>query len=49
MQNVLFRMSTTPGAIRFAGRAIGADNHEIMAELGHDAAFVDRLVAEGIM
>ncbi len=29
MQNVLFRMSGTPGAIRHAGKALGADNDEI--------------------
>ena len=29
MQNVLFRMSATPGRIRHAGRSLGADNDEI--------------------
>jgi crotonobetainyl-CoA:carnitine CoA-transferase CaiB-like acyl-CoA transferase len=29
MQNVLFRMSETPGAIRHAGKALVADNDEI--------------------
>lgn len=29
MQNVMFRMSDTPGRIRWAGRPLGADNDEI--------------------
>lgn len=35
MQNVLFRMTGTPGAIRWAGRPIGADTDAILAELGY--------------
>lgn len=35
MQNVLFRMSGTPGSIRWAGRPIGADTEAILAELGY--------------
>jgi crotonobetainyl-CoA:carnitine CoA-transferase CaiB-like acyl-CoA transferase len=27
MQNVMFRMDATPGAIRFPGRRVGQDNH----------------------
>jgi crotonobetainyl-CoA:carnitine CoA-transferase CaiB-like acyl-CoA transferase len=34
MQNVLFRMSETPGTIRWAGRPHGADTAEVLAELG---------------
>ncbi|MGW2524018.1 CaiB/BaiF CoA transferase family protein [Streptomyces sp. NPDC001617] len=34
MQNVLFRLSSTPGAIRWAGRPHGADTEEVLAELG---------------
>jgi crotonobetainyl-CoA:carnitine CoA-transferase CaiB-like acyl-CoA transferase len=37
MQNVLFRMSETPGRIRFTGRALGADTDDVLsAELGVD-------------
>ena len=37
MQNVLFRMSRTPGEIRFAGRAHGADTETVLRdELGLD-------------
>ncbi len=32
MQNVMFRLSQTPGAIRFAGRAVGADTEAVLAE-----------------
>lgn len=39
MQNLLFRMSATPGAIRFTGRALGADTEAILGgELGLDVA-----------
>ncbi|WP_040406322.1 CaiB/BaiF CoA transferase family protein [Amycolatopsis nigrescens] len=34
MQNVLFRLSASPGAIRWAGRAHGADTDEVLTELG---------------
>jgi crotonobetainyl-CoA:carnitine CoA-transferase CaiB-like acyl-CoA transferase len=33
MQNVVARMSRTPGRIRHAGRPLGADNDELLAEL----------------
>ncbi|GGS22520.1 CoA transferase [Streptomyces griseoviridis] len=34
MQNVLFRLSATPGSIRWAGRPHGADTEEVLTELG---------------
>jgi crotonobetainyl-CoA:carnitine CoA-transferase CaiB-like acyl-CoA transferase len=34
MQNVLFRMSETPGRIRWAGRRHGADTDEVLASVG---------------
>ncbi|MDQ0830348.1 crotonobetainyl-CoA:carnitine CoA-transferase CaiB-like acyl-CoA transferase [Streptomyces achromogenes] len=34
MQNVLFRLSATPGAIRWAGRPHGADTDAVLTELG---------------
>jgi crotonobetainyl-CoA:carnitine CoA-transferase CaiB-like acyl-CoA transferase len=50
MQNVLFRMSQTPGAIRFTGRAHGADTDEILSDrLGLDAAQIAELRAEKIV
>jgi crotonobetainyl-CoA:carnitine CoA-transferase CaiB-like acyl-CoA transferase len=39
MQNLLFRMSATPGAIRFTGRPLGADTDAILGdELGLDVS-----------
>lgn len=39
MQNLLFRMGATPGAIRFTGRPLGADTEAILGdELGLDVA-----------
>lgn len=47
MQNVLFRMSETPGEIRFTGRPLGADTDAILGgELGLD---VDDLRERGIV
>lgn len=44
MHNVMWRMSKTPGQIRFAGRSIGADTDEVLiADLGLDQADVARL------
>ena len=34
MQNVLFRLSETPGSVRWAGRALGQDNESVYGELG---------------
>lgn len=34
MQNVLFRLSGTPGAIRWPGRPHGADTDDVLTELG---------------
>ncbi|AZM88728.1 CoA transferase [Streptomyces sp. W1SF4] len=34
MQNVLFRLSGTPGGIRWAGRPHGADTESVLTELG---------------
>ncbi|HEY3501658.1 MAG TPA: CoA transferase [Actinocatenispora sp.] len=48
MQNVLFRLSATPGAIRFPGRAHGADTGTVLAELGYSADEVAELRAKGV-
>ena len=34
MQNVLYRLSETPGGISWTGRKMGADTNEVFAELG---------------
>ncbi|MFD4573720.1 CaiB/BaiF CoA transferase family protein [Streptomyces sp. NPDC058417] len=49
MQNVLFRLSATPGAIRWAGRPHGADTDAVLAELGLTAAEVAALRTEGAL
>ena len=46
-QNVLFRMSETPGGIRHAGRALGEDTDAILTELGFDAGRIAELKARG--
>src|SRR5690606_35823932 len=46
--NVLFRMSETPGRIRFTGRAHGADTREVLHGLyGIDDARIDDLSSRG--
>ncbi|MEV6837368.1 CoA transferase [Streptomyces sp. NPDC051133] len=49
MQNVLFRLSQTPGAIRWAGRPHGADTDAVLTELGLTAADIAALRAEGAL
>ncbi|MFF3330742.1 CaiB/BaiF CoA transferase family protein [Streptomyces sp. NPDC002888] len=49
MQNVLFRLSATPGAIRWAGRPHGADTEEVLTELGLTPAELATLRAEGAL
>ncbi|UPK76831.1 CoA transferase [Nocardioidaceae bacterium SCSIO 66511] len=47
MHNVLFRMSETPGGIRWTGRGHGADTDELLEELG--VGDVDALREQGIV
>ncbi|MFI6929047.1 CaiB/BaiF CoA transferase family protein [Streptomyces sp. NPDC050287] len=47
MQNVLFRLSSTPGEIRWAGRPHGADTEEVLTELGVTAAELTALRKAG--
>ncbi|MFE2279287.1 CaiB/BaiF CoA transferase family protein [Streptomyces sp. NPDC059454] len=49
MQNVLFRLSGTPGAIRWAGRPHGADTEEVLTELGLTPDDLAELRAEGAL
>ncbi|MDJ1133869.1 CaiB/BaiF CoA transferase family protein [Streptomyces iconiensis] len=49
MQNVLFRLSETPGAIKWAGRAHGADTDEVLTGLGLDPAEIAALREEGAL
>lgn len=48
-QNVLFRMSATPGGVRHAGRAIGEDTDAILTELGFDEDAIVGLRDRGIV
>jgi crotonobetainyl-CoA:carnitine CoA-transferase CaiB-like acyl-CoA transferase len=48
MQNVMFRLSESPGAIRFPGR--GQDNEKVYSErLGLDPARITELQDEGVI
>ena len=48
MQNVMFRLSDSPGAIRFPGRRLGQDNEQVYRErLGIDPARLSELEADG--
>lgn len=50
MHNVMWRMSETPGSIRFTGRPLGADTDEILIdELGYPAESVRALRREGVV
>ncbi|MFG2448910.1 CaiB/BaiF CoA transferase family protein [Streptomyces sp. NPDC048512] len=49
MQNVLFRLSATPGAIHWAGRPHGADTDDVLTELGLTGPEIEALRAEGAL
>ncbi|PKV85231.1 CaiB/BaiF CoA-transferase family protein [Streptomyces sp. TLI_146] len=49
MQNVLFRLSETPGAIRWAGRPHGADTDAVLTELGLSAQEITTLRGAGAL
>lgn len=49
MQNVLFRLSRSPGSIRWTGRDIGADTDAVLKELGLDADRIAALRADGVV
>ena len=50
MQNLLFRLSETPGAIRHAGRDLGADTDEVLTgELGISVETIAELKERGVV
>jgi crotonobetainyl-CoA:carnitine CoA-transferase CaiB-like acyl-CoA transferase len=49
MQNVLFRLSETPGGIRWAGRPHGADTEAVLGDLGMDQAEIAALRDRGVL
>jgi formyl-CoA transferase len=49
MQNLMFRMSRTPGAIKWAGKRLGQDNAEVYARLGIGQERLGDLRVEGVI
>ncbi|WP_067721336.1 CaiB/BaiF CoA transferase family protein [Nocardia yamanashiensis] len=49
MQNILFRLSDTPGAIRWAGPPLGAHTAQVLAGYGVDAARLAELRTAGVV
>ena len=50
VQNVVPRLSATPGAVRHLGRRIGEDNHRVLVEqLGHTEVELEQWIAEGVV
>lgn len=49
MQNVLFRLSKTPGGIRWTGRSPGADTDSVLAELGLLSEQISSLRKDGVV
>jgi crotonobetainyl-CoA:carnitine CoA-transferase CaiB-like acyl-CoA transferase len=50
MQNVMFRMSETPGRVQWAGRGLGADNRSVFGdELGFSDEQLQMLSEEGVL
>jgi len=49
MQNLLFRLSETPGAIEWTGRAVGADTAEVLGEIGVGAEELAALRRDGVI
>jgi crotonobetainyl-CoA:carnitine CoA-transferase CaiB-like acyl-CoA transferase len=49
MQNVLFRLSETPGAVTSTGPHLGQHNDEVFGRLGIDAERRAALTRDGVM
>lgn len=49
MQNVLFRLSDTPGEVRWPGRALGHDTDEVLSELDLPEERIAELRAAGVI
>jgi crotonobetainyl-CoA:carnitine CoA-transferase CaiB-like acyl-CoA transferase len=49
MQNVMFRMSETPGRVRWAGRRIGQDNASVYGKLGVTPERLAELQRKGVV
>ena len=49
MPNVLFRLSDTPGAIRWAGPPLGAHTNELLGEIGYSPGDIEQLRSDGVI
>ncbi|MGN0123108.1 MAG: CaiB/BaiF CoA transferase family protein [Rhodococcus sp. (in: high G+C Gram-positive bacteria)] len=49
MQNVMWRMGRSPGAIRHTGRSAGADTDRVLSQLGRSPEDIDELRARGVI
>jgi crotonobetainyl-CoA:carnitine CoA-transferase CaiB-like acyl-CoA transferase len=49
MQNVLFRLSETPGEVKWSGPSLGEHNEEVYGELGIGKHELDELSEKGIL
>lgn len=49
MQNVLYRLSATPGRIRHAGRPLGADTDEVLGSVGVSTEELAALREDGVV
>lgn len=47
--NVMWRMSASPGSIRFTGRGLGEDTDEVLTEVGLSATEITELKESGII
>jgi len=49
MQNVLFRLSETPGEVKWSGPRLGEHNEEVYGELGIDKERLEKLTEKGVV
>ena len=49
MQNVLFRLSGTPGEVKWSGPRLGEHNEEVYEELGIDEKRLEELAEKGVV
>jgi crotonobetainyl-CoA:carnitine CoA-transferase CaiB-like acyl-CoA transferase len=47
--NVMWRLSRSPGRIRFTGRRLGQDTDTVLGELGYSSDDIDALRGEGVV